>query len=422
MLDLKSSIPISKYSISSGLELNVVPRHNSPIISLNLSYKVGSKDEKRGKTGFAHLFEHLMFEGSKHVPKGEFDKLCSTAGGTNNAYTTYDWTSYIMSIPSHQLELALWLESDRMLNFDVKQDALDNQKKVVYEEILQTVENQPYGLWREKLAELAFSQESSYSWEVHGSKDDVMNCELKDASDFFNKFYKPSNAVLSLVGDIDPNKAFELTEKYFKGNKNGKVEDKNEFKHEFLQGGKEVTFDDSVPLAAAFVSFHAPGFLSDDIFVGDILTNIYGTGRSSIIYDKLIYQDQTASQAGAFFDKREFSSLITFYAIANSPSTSADELGNELSKIIYNNVKSGFQYDLINKAINQLTTETANEIMYSSGIADTLSNLSLFRNNPEMIHEILQKYNEIKIEQLQDLAQKILIPENSIVIKVEPKR
>jgi len=326
MLDLRKAIEFKRHRLDNGLDLVIIPLDRIPVVCVNIAYKVGSKDESIDNTGFAHLFEHLMFEGSKNVQKGEFDNLCSVAGGTNNAYTTYDLTSYTMSLPSHQLELGLWLESDRLFNFEVTEEALLNQKKVVVEEIRQTVENQPYGRWRELLAELAFKPECSYSWEVHGKIEHVESAQLENTQSFFDRFYNPSNACLVLCGDVNETTALPLVEKYFNRSRKINQPVRNEFAESFRLKGKSGTFEDSIPLSGVFISFHFDGFNSDDTFTADLLANISGDGKSSRLYRSLVYDKQIASQAGAFADKRENSSVLTFYAIANKANTSCDQL------------------------------------------------------------------------------------------------
>ncbi|MFA7626526.1 MAG: pitrilysin family protein [Candidatus Kapaibacterium sp.] len=419
--ELNKYVKIIRYKLNNGLDIVLLNNPKAPIVSMNLSYKVGSKDEKPGRRGFAHLFEHLMFEGSKHIPKGEFDKICSTAGGTNNAYTSYDYTAYTMTIPSHQIELALWLESDRMYNSEISLRALETQQKVVVEEILQTIENQPYGRWREHLAESAYKPECSYSWEVHGSKKDVAESTLDDVEDFFKTFYKPDNACLVIAGDCNPDETMSLVEKYFKSDVIKHEIKRNNFSESYkLKGAHKVTYD-NVPLPAVFISFHLGDFKSEELYTADVLSYMTGIGKSSELYKNLVYDKQIASQVGAFVDKREHCSLLTFYAVASKPLVSADELSEEvyyeLEKIKINN----YDDQLLFKTRNLLTSQMANEIQYSHGLADMVGNFTLFRNKPEMIFDVLGKYDSVSTERIASLAKKYLNREESIRIDVLPK-
>ena len=419
-LDLKKYIPINRKTLDNGLDVVLVEMPNSPIVSMNLSYKVGSKNETRGKTGFAHLFEHLMFEGSKHVPKGQFDKICSTAGGTNNAYTTYDYTAYTMSLPIHQLELGLWLESDRMFFSDINSEALENQQKVVIEEIKQTVENQPYGIWREKLAESAYSNECSYSWEVHGSKDDVAASTLADVRAFFDDFYRPDNACLVIAGKIKSDETFALVEKYFNIKKNSNPKPETIFKNEYKNGGVKSSFVDNVPLAASFISFHTGGISDDSNFAVDVFSNILGMGKSSLLYNSLVYDMQIASQIGAYTDKREHTSLLTVYALANTPNTSAEQLTEILNKSLKDIIKNGIDEKHLIKSKNQIIANAANEILYSSGVADNVGNQTLFWNNPERYYSLLDNYMNVNQKDIADLCDRFINDDNSVVVEVIP--
>ncbi len=420
MLDLKKYIPIKRKKLDNGLDVVFVEMHNSPIVSINLSYKVGSKNEIVGKTGFAHLFEHLMFEGSKNVPKGQFDKLCSSAGGTNNAYTTYDFTAYTMTLPIHQLELGLWLESDRMFFSEISQEALTNQQKVVIEEIKQTVENQPYSLWREKLAESAYTKDCSYSWEVHGSKDDVANSTLNDVKEFFANFYRPDNACLVIAGNIEAEKALPLVEKYFNIKQNRPPKPNFNFSESFKKGGVVTNFIDNVPLAASFLSFHTGGILDDSGYAVDVLSNILGMGKSSLLYNSLVYDKQVASQIGAYTDKREHTSLLTIYALANSPETTAEQLTAILNEELRKIKSKGIDDIHITKSKNQIISNAANEILYSSSVADNVGNQTLFWNNPDRYYSLLENYDKVNNKDIMDLFDRFINFENSVTVEVIP--
>ncbi len=419
--ELKKYVQVIREKLSNGLDIVILNNPKAPIVSLNLSYKVGSKDEKFGVRGFAHLFEHLMFEGSQNVPKGEFDKYCSASGGTNNAYTTYDYTAYTMTLPSNKIELGLWLESDRMFFSKISQKALETQQKVVIEEILQTVENQPYGKWRENLAMNAYSELSSYSWEVHGNKDDVANSTLENVNDFFEKFYNPQNACLVLSGDCEHDKTLKLVKKYFDIESNSNPISRNIFLEEYkLKGKKAITYD-NVPLNAVFISFHCENIFSKELYIADVLTFILGVGKSSELYKSMVLDKQIAAQVGAYVDKREFTSLITFFAIANSPEISSDLLTESIYQEIEKFKKGDFDNNLLDKCKIQLLTQLSNEIQYSSGLADMIGNFTLFWDNPEMIYDILNKYNDVNQDKIIDFANKYLIYDEAIRVDVLSK-
>ncbi len=420
---MKIDIPdYTHEKLENGLDVVIIPKDKTPVVSMNMAYKVGSKNEVWGNTGFAHLFEHLMFEGTKNAPKGSFDKYCSTAGGTNNAYTTYDLTSYIMALPAHQLELGLWLESDRLYNFEVTQEALDNQKSVVTEEIRQTVENQPYGRWRELLAQAAFDEKCSYAWEVHGSIKDVANSKIEDTRKFFRTFYQPKNACLTLVGDVEPDDALSLVKNYFGEIKSGAEKIREyQFLDSFRKKGEKASYKDSVPFNATFLSFHTAGFKDDKIYNADVLGNIFGGGRSSRLYNSLVHEKQIATFAGAFVDKREDGSLVTLVALGNDPGITSDQLAEEIQNEIANFKDNGFKEKELEKSRNQLSTQIAYEMQRSGGAADLVGHRTLFWGDPSGAFDLLDKYLAVSEDDIKALADKILIPEEAVRVDVNPK-
>jgi zinc protease len=415
-------LPIHTNTLKNGLKVIVMPNTKAPLVAINLAYKVGSKNEEPHMTGIAHLFEHLMFEGSKHIAKGDFDKYCSMAGGTNNAYTTFDLTSYNMTLPKHQLELGLWLESDRMMEFSVTEDSLITQQKVVSEEILQTVQNQPYGMWRELLSGTAFSKECSYSWEVHGSSNHVMACNLDYLRKFFSKYYQPDNACLVLCGDIEPENALSLVDRYFSEIPVLNGMDMNRtFERNCILGRQRAEFYDNIPAAGVFLGYHCPGFTDDDIFKADIISNLFGNGRKSRLYDYLIDDLEIASHTGSYVDSREDASLLIFYALASSREISADALKIKMQDTIDKFITEGVFKDEIEKSINQLTTRIAYEFQYNSSLADLVAQQSLFWDEPSRVFKLLDMYKIITVEEIVEFAKRIFAKDNTIEIVALPK-
>ncbi len=415
-------LSINTYTLKNGLRAVIVPNDKAPLVAINLAYKVGSKNEEAHMTGIAHLFEHLMFEGSKHVPKGDFDKYCSMAGGTNNAYTTFDLTSYNMTLPKHQLELGLWLEADRMMEFAVNDISLLTQQKVVSEEILQTVENQPYGIWRELLSKTAFSEDCSYSWEVYGNSNHVLGCTIDYLRGFFAKYYQPDNACLVLCGDIDPDTTFSLIDKYFSEIPvlNGKA-DPADFKSNCIIGGKTAEFYDNIPVAGVFYGYHCPGFKDEDIFKADIISNIFGNGRRSRLYDYLIDDMEICSHAGSYVDAREDASLMIFYALASSPEVSAEKIQHNINKIVKKFLDKPIPKEEFEKSINQLTTRIAYEFQYNASLSDLIANQTLFWNDPERVFRLLDMYKNLNISEIKLFAEKMFSEDNRVVINALPK-
>jgi predicted Zn-dependent peptidase len=401
------------------MTITLVEKKDSPIVSTNLIYKVGSKNELKTQTGFAHLFEHLMFEGTERFPKGEFDKMCSQAGGTNNAYTIYDWTAYTMTLPAEKIDLGFLLDSDRMFNMSPTPKAFENQKNVVCEEIKQTVFNQPYGRWRELLADTAFPTESGYNWEVHGGIDHVSNSTLEDANKFFRAFYTPSNAFLTVVGDYNFDYIKEMAEKYYGQEKSASEYPKNNFEN--ISTGVS-TYEDNIPYDAVFISFHTPAFTEKESLVSDILAYIAGTGKSSILYNSLVQQKEIVSETGAFSDKREKNSLMTFYAIANTPDMTAEDL----TEILQAEIEKLFDEETIalhlEKTKNQIRTQQANQLLISKNLADAVNFNTTFFNDPYRIYNISEEYFSITAKDSTDFAKKYFTADNSIIVRVEKQK
>lgn len=414
-------LPINRFTLPNGLKFVVVENHSLPVFSVNLLYRVGSKDEKRGKTGLAHLFEHLMFEGTKKVPKGEFDKICSMAGGTNNAYTCYDWTSYTNTFPENQLELAFWLESDRMFNFAPSQFALDTQKKVVSEEIYQTIDNQPYSKWRRHITRLAYSPESSYSWEVPGYVEDVNNFSLEDIFDFKEKFYQAHNAVMVITGKVDTNEVEKLAAKYFDFNCNNQQKEiqnkieRNIFYSNYLNKQVSDTFFDEISHEAVFLAFHIPGFYDENTLdIAELYTNMAAGGKSSFLHQSMVYQKQIAQAVGVFIDRREHASLMIFYAIASSSETSAEQLGEILLEEILSGNKSKLDIESFEKSQNFILNQNANEYLYNYNIADNVAYFEMFFDKAELYQSKIENFEKINMNDVEKFVQEYIREENLI--------
>jgi predicted Zn-dependent peptidase len=325
-----------------------------------------------------------------------------------------------MTLPAHQLELGLWLESDRMKNFHIIHEALDNQKNVVVEEIKQNVEEQPYGRWHDKLCSAAYSKKCSYSWEVYGSKEHVKAVTLTEAKKFHQKFYKPDNACLVISGDLK-NNTIETVKKYFSGiEPSGLNHNKIEFKNSYRLKSKQISFRDNVPLTAVFLGFHCGGFLEDDFFTFDILSNILGSGKSSRLYKSLIQEKRIASQAGAYIEQREQSSMLICYAFANSPDITAGMLYDAIIEETEKFRKSGALIRELQKSKNQVKTQFANEIQYSQGIADIVAFQTLFWNEPERFYSLLDLYDKPNLEDVISASTAILPVQNSVRVDVIP--
>lgn len=412
---------LHEHHLANGLHVVVAPNHKAPVVCVTVGYKVGSKDELPTKNGFAHLFEHLMFDGSTNVARGDYFKIAASAGGSPNAYTAYDQTVYHITVPSHQTELAMWLESDRMMQFGVQEIGLETQKRVVLEEMSQVVDNQPYAIWRTKQAEIAFSPECSHSWEIIGSREHIADATMDDVQDFFSMYYRPNNAVLTIAGDITPENAFALAEKYFGDIPRGeKPIRRNVVTPEMRLGGRSVVVEDAVPLPAVYMSFHTDGFMDNGAVRADILAGIIGEGRSSRFYKSLVYERQIASSAFAFADQRELSSFFTVSATAATPEITCDELSAALLAELMSVVENGITETEILKARNSLKTGISYPLQTATGVADTVTQQTLFWNDPHRVNTALSRFSAYSAQDIQEYAREIIRPDNMVRVDIIP--
>ena len=279
-------VPITQFKLDNGLNVILHEDHSLPTVSVNVWYHVGSGSEKPGRTGFAHLFEHILFEGSKHVPEGKFDQWLEEAGARNNGSTTEDRTNYFEDLPSNALELALFLESDRMgyLLDVVTPEHVDGQRDVVKNERRQRIENKPYGRIRVVLPGLLYPPDHPYSWSVIGSMEDLSAATDEDVKEFFRDFYGPNNASLVVAGDIQIDESRRLIEHWFSDVPRGREPPKNTFPETSLSIEKRVFFQDRVQLPMIHMAWHSPPIFAEDDADLDMLASILSDGKNSRLY------------------------------------------------------------------------------------------------------------------------------------------
>ncbi len=417
------AITFTEYDLENGLHIILCEDHKAPIVCVNIAFHVGSKNETPSRAGFAHLFEHLMFEGSTNVPRGAFDKYITEAGGFNNAYTTEDKTNYYEVLPSHQLELALWLESDRMLGFVLGDDSLRTQKDVVKEEKRERYDNTPYGSLSERMMRLAYTS-FPYKWTVIGDMETIEAATLDDVKDFYASFYVPENAVLVISGDIEIGKTKALIEKYFGEIPKGKTPIMRPVFSEALQQGerREVVTTEAVPLPAVFYSYRMPPEGTKEAMALDLLTDILSTGRSSRLYQKLIYTDRVASEVSSYVDLREAPGLVWFYAVANRPEQQLDPIEAALDSVIASVCEELINETELQKAKNKMEMRLVASRVTASGKADQLAHAYTFFADTARTNIVLAAYNAITVTDVQVAAATYLRPEQRCVISYIPPR
>lgn len=410
-------ISFEEHRLDNGLRVILHEDHSSAVVCLNIAYHVGSKNESIERRGFAHLFEHLLFDGSKNVPRGAFDKFITHAGGRDNAYTTEDKTNYYEVLPSNQLDLALWLESDRMMEFAVTDVGLRTQKDVVKEEKRERYDNTPYGTVSIRMNRLAYKT-YPYWWPVIGDMDTIDAATLTDVRNFFERFYQPSNAVLVLAGDFDPKEALSKVKKYFESLPAIGDEivpplfDDPPFESE----RREIINSEPIPLPAVFYGYRVPGENSREYYALDLLAGILSNGESSRLYKKLVYELQIASEAAAYVDGREMPGLFYLYAISSDPENGTSPLERTIADILEDIILHGVKAEELQKAKNKTESMVVASRLTVEGKADQLAHAALMLGNTDRVNSILADYQSIALEEIQAVAARYLKESNRVAL------
>lgn len=381
-------ITTHSHTLQNGMRVIACPIPDTALVTVHVQYNVGSFNEDPSRTGLAHLFEHLMFDNTSTGVDKNYDALCTRAGGTNNAYTTYDHTAYHITLPSHQMELGLWLEADRMQAFAITDQALRVQQSVVVEEINQNVENQPYGQVWPTIDRMSFTPDSHYSWNVYGSAHHVESVSMEDATTFFHRYYQPANAVLVVAGGCNPEEVFRLADLYF-----GLIPSATIPHHPQpvvgVQSGQHEILRDRVPAEAAFITIPLPPQTDARIFDAEIVSRVIGGGTSSSLYQHLVHTTRSASYTGAFIDRRAHASLMIIYAYGLDHTITADRLVQEMQHAI---LHTALTPQAISKAVQQLRTAHAFELQRSSSIANEVAYNAMYFQHPEQVNTVLEAY------------------------------
>lgn len=383
--------------------------HTTPMVTINVLYHVGSKNEQIGRTGFAHLFEHLMFEGSRNIPRGAYDTWCTSVGGDNNAFTSSDVTSYYISLPSSYLALGLWLESDRMAEFSIEESSLRTQQSVIAEEKRQTVDETPYGSAQVVLHEISFSTPHPYSWETIGSMDDVAAVTMQDVREFYQRFYVPANAVLVVAGDFNPDDAMPLVQGYFSTIPSGFRALLPEADPALrCYGNHRLLKERTIAHHAAFVAWHAPSLRDADNPACDLLTGILGDGESCRLFRALEYDLEIASETGCYLDEGELGSLLVAYAVAQNNRVSPERLTQSLIAAIHEVAEHGVTERELEKARNRKMTSITHALQSVSNRAERLAICATLLNDPSLAFSEAELYNSVTADDIQRVAQQYL--------------
>ncbi len=405
--------------LDNGLRVILIPDHSAPVYSIDVCYNVGSHNEHPGRTGFAHLFEHMMFEGSQNVGKGEHFILVLNNGGGMNGTTNEDRTTYFEELPKNQIDLGLYLESDRMRALNITQANLDNQRHAVQEERRQGIDNQPYGRANLDLDSLSYDN-FAYKHSTIGSMTDLNAASVQDVADFFRIYYAPNNAVLTLVGDFDPDQAFEKVKQYFGSIPRQPDPPKVDLIEEEHYGERmETIYDPLARLPEIDIAYHIPPGNTPDNYAMQELAIILGQGQSSRFYQHLVKDKQLASDVSAFADRRIGTSQI--YISANPrPGVKTEDLAKGIDDEIAAVVKDGVTPEELAKAKTQLLRRFIEQRRSSLFTSILMGEYVVYFNDPNLINTTLDKENAVTLDQVNADAKKFLVRDQRTVVTTFP--
>jgi zinc protease len=407
--------------LANGLQVILMKRHHVPVVTVDIWYKVGSKDEKPGKSGFAHLFEHMMFEGSENVGKAEHMKLINDVGGMVNGSTTQDRTNYWEVVPSNQLELALWLEADRMRSLQVTSENFENQRATVKEERRLRIDNQPYMKVIYELKDEIAYENFAYKHSVIGSMEDLDHASLADVQKFHQIYYRPNNAVLGIVGDFEVKRVVDLVQKYFADIPAGQPIPQVDLSNPFYPASrKEIYHDQFAPFSAYLLTFGISDRTHPDYFILQLLEKILIDGESSRLYRQLVENNQLALHLFGGLDGKFGPGLLFFFGQVYPGKTIAD-LGKsfsiEIEKLLSNTITD---QEMI-KGRNKLRAEYIAQQESVRTLADIFCMYTTIFGNPRQFYEEITVFDTITSEEVKQVANKYFCEENKSVIEVIPR-
>ncbi|HVR29621.1 MAG TPA: pitrilysin family protein [Thermoanaerobaculia bacterium] len=414
-------LEIERHRLANGLRLVLHRDASLPLVAINLWYHTGSKNERRGKTGFAHLFEHMLFQGSAHVGANEHFRWVQGVGGVANGSTWYDRTNYYETLPASSLELGLWLESDRMgfLLPGMTAEKLETQRQVVMNERRQRVDNQPYGRAAERVWELLFPPEHPYSWPVIGTMEDIAAATLDDVREFFSTWYVPDNAVLTLAGDFDPGQAVELVERYFGEIPAGRGPRPAPTASGRLAGERFDRLTDRVQLPRIYLAYTIPAYGKREWYAADLLSHVLAGGKASRLHRDLVHERELAQSVASYALPTE--ACGSFHVVATAkPGVPPDVLGRAIDEHLAAAADTPAHETELERVRNRILTGYFAELQTLDRRADLLSQLTTYFDRPEDVTSEIETYQEIDAGELQDFASRSLRPDHRARLWVEP--
>jgi predicted Zn-dependent peptidase len=418
MTRLPEAYEVQQDTLPNGLRVVMTRTRDIPTAAVAVYYDVGSRSEKPGRTGFAHLFEHMMFEGSENAPKTMHMKYISAAGGSMNGTTSEERTNYFEVLPSHMLPLGLWLEADRMRSLKITNENFENQRETVKEERRQSVDNQPYGEVWLKLRETALDN-WSYSHPVIGSMDDLDAAHVEDAREFFRTYYAPNNAVLAVAGDIDYRGTLDLVQQYFADIPAADPPDPVDTSEPAQREEQNIAISDpKIALPGLVIAYKVPRRRHPDSYAIHLLKNILYDGRSSRIYNRVIEKEEAAIECMGYVENTRGPALFPMWFIAREPDT------GRLKQIIDEEIgrihDEGITERELQKARNGIKSAFLDKIEPCLGKALTIAEHKLYDDDPNLINTEIDRFLEVSLQQLNGAARTYLVPSNRTVLNVLP--
>jgi len=414
------SVSFEEYDLSNGLHVILHQDNTAPVVTTSVMYHVGAKDEQPDRTGFAHFFEHLLFEGTKNIENGAWFSIVTENGGSNNANTTDDRTYYYEVFPSNNLELGLWMESERMLHPIIEQDGVDTQNEVVKEEKRLRVDNQPYGKFLENVKKHLFSKHP-YRWTTIGEMEHLDSATLDEFLAFNKKFYVPNNAVLVVAGDIDMNKTKELVQNYFGIIPRGKDIERVSIKEDPIQEAlKAEAFDSNIQIPAIITAYRTPSFKSRESRVLDMISTYLSDGPSSKLYKRLVDEKKMALQSGAINIAQEDYGMYVIFGLPQGDFKLTDlitEIDDEIATLKEKLISQRDYQKLLNKFENGFVSSNASV----EGIANSLARYYMLFGDTNLINSEIDIYRSITREEIREVANKYLNTNQRLVLEYLPE-
>ncbi len=413
-------LAIERHTLDNGLRVVLSPDSSSPVVSVAVYYDVGSRNETEGRSGFAHLFEHMMFQGSANIGKMEHFQLVNAAGGSANGTTSHDRTNYYETLPSHQLSLGLWLEADRMHHLAVNQENFENQRRVVINEYRQSYENQPYGLAYLRINSLSYGDYFPYANPTIGTVSDLESVGWEDALAFYESWYAPNNAVLVVVGDFESTEALRLVEEHFGDIPRRQIPQWQDPGFPDQAEEQVETMEDRLAqLPAFFVTHHIPESRHTDHYPLELLGVILGDGESSRLHRRLVEEEQVCTQVRAYTDDRRGPDLFNFEGILSSghqPAEARALIDEEVARI----VRDGVTPRELTKARNRARAYFVFGLQTTMQRAQQLAEFELYWGDATLLRTELNRYLAVTAEQIQNVARRYLVVTNRTVLDVLP--